>query len=300
MTVRGRAAKERERDTPRVPTNTDDPAKPAFRLAAKRGTSAAHLPDVLKAVVALVVSVLVVVGFANLAVAGTKEGTPKAARSFAPSKISFEAEARGHHASSATKLGKHLAFAPPAAKANATTVVYLHGAHGLAEKGCPWMRSGASEVGWLVCPEAINADVGGAWSWGSDVAAQGAVVEGALASARTAGASNEPGVAVGFSQGSYVALDLVKTGRAKFRGLVLLGAEMHPSPERLRDAGVSRIVLGAGAQDGAYPSMKEEARKMNIDGLEVRFVDLGNVGHTYAAENTDGLRAAIAWAAGEG
>lgn len=255
-----------------------------------------------KAVVAFVVSVIVVVGFASYAAAGTnarpKEGTPKAVRSFAPSRTMLEAETRGHHASSATKVGKHLAFAPPATKANARTVVYLHGAHGLAEKGCPWMRSGASEIGWLVCPEAIHADVGGTWSWGADVAAQGVVVSDALASARAAGASSEPGVAVGFSQGSYVALDLVKTGRAKFRGLVLLGAEMHPSAERLRAAGVTRVVLAAGTQDGAYASMKEEAKKMNVDGLEVRFVDLGNVGHTYAAENTDALRDAIAWAGG--
>lgn len=252
-----------------------------------------------KAVVAFVVSVLVVVGFASYAAAGTKEGTRKTARSFAPSKISFAEEARGHHASAPTKIGRHLAYAPPASKVNAKAVVYLHGAHGLADKGCPWMRAGASEVGWLVCPEAIRADAAGTWSWGSDVAAQGAVVESALASARAEGASAEPGVAVGFSQGSYVALDLVKTGRAKFRGLVLLGAEMHPSAERLRAAGVSRIVLGAGTKDGAYASMKEEAPKMNIDGLEVRFADLGDVGHTYAAENTDALRAAIAWAAGE-
>jgi pimeloyl-ACP methyl ester carboxylesterase len=255
---------------------------------------------VLEKVVAFVVAVIVIVGFGSYAAAGTKEGTPKAARSFAPSKTALEGETRGHHASSPTKIGKHLAYAPPAAKTNASTVVYLHGAHGLAEKGCPWMRSGASEVGWLVCPEAIHADASGTWSWGADVAAQGVVVDDALASAHAAGASSEPGVAVGFSQGSYVAIDLVKTGRAKFRGLVLLGAEMHPSPERLRDAGVTRIVLAAGAQDGAYASMKEEAPKMNIDGLEVRFVDLGNVGHTYAAENTDALRSAIAWAGGKG
>ena len=61
-----------------------------------------------------------------------------------------------------------------------------------------------------------------------------------------------------------------------------------------------QLAGGAGSQDGAYASMKEEAPKMNVDGLEVRFVDLGNVGHTYAAENTDALRAAIAWAGGEG
>jgi predicted esterase len=265
-----------------------------------RGTAAAHPWAVLKAFVAVLVTVIVIVGLGSYAAAGTKEGTPKVARSFATSKITLEGETRGHHASSSTKVGRHLAFAPPAPKANAATVVYLHGAHGLAEKGCPWMRSGASEVGWLVCPEAINADVGGTWSWGADVAAQGAVVEDALASARAEGASPEPGVAVGFSQGSYVALDLVKTGRAKFRGLVLLGAEMHPSPERLRAAGVTRIALAAGSQDAAYASMKDEAAKMKIEGLEVRFVDLGNVGHTYAAENTDALRAAIAWAGGAG
>lgn len=253
----------------------------------------------IKALVAFVVSVVVIVGFGSYAAAGTKEGTPKTARSFAPSKTALESEARGHHESSPIKVGKHLAYAPPAAKGNATTVVYLHGAHGRAEKGCPWMRSGASEVGWLVCPEAIVPDAGGTWSWGADVAAQGVVVDGALASARAVGASGEPGVAVGFSQGSYVALDLVKTGRARFRGLVLLGAEMHPSPARLRDAGVKRIVLGAGTQDGTYASMKAEATRMAIDGLEVRFVDLGNVGHTYAAENTDALRAAIAWAGGQ-
>jgi hypothetical protein len=171
--------------------------------------SAAHPWCVQKGLVAVIVSLVVIVGFGSYAAAGTKEGTPKTARSFAPSMISFAGDARGHHASSPTKVGKHLAYAPPASKVNAATVVYLHGAHGLAEKGCPWMRSGASEVGWLVCPEAIDADASGTWSWGSDVAAQGFVVEGALASLRAQGASAEPGVAVGFSQGSYVALDLV-------------------------------------------------------------------------------------------
>src|SRR5215207_6529888 len=41
-------------------------------------------------------------------------------------------------------------LAYPAADAAKPTVVYLHGIHGRAENGCPWMRAGD---GWLVCPE---------------------------------------------------------------------------------------------------------------------------------------------------
>jgi len=195
----------------------------------------------------------------------------------------MDGAARGHHAS----------------ETHDVPVIYLHGAHGLAEKGCPWMRPGANEVGVLVCPEAIRPDVGGTWSWGGDVREQAVVVNGALSTARARGASSDSAVAVGFSQGSYVALDLVKTHRASFRGLVLLGAEMHPSAERLCDGGVKRVVLGAGQLDGAHASMKEEAEVLGrASCLEVRFLDLGRVGHTYAAENTDGLRDAIVWAAG--
>lgn len=227
-----------------------------------------------------------VVAVAALAIVtrNPEEGTTKTARTAASSPTTIDDTVRARAAS----------------RTHAVPVIYLHGARGLAAKGCPWMRPGASDVGVLVCPEAIVPAEGGTWSWGSDVSKQAVVVDDALAAARAAGASTEPGVAVGFSQGSYVALDLVKTGRAKFRGLVLIGAEMHPSAERLHAAGVTRIVLAAGSQDAAYASMKEEAAKMAnaTAGLEVRFVDLGHVGHTYAAEDTDALRDAIAWAAG--
>ena len=108
----------------------------------------------------------------------------------------------------------------------------------------------------------------------------------------------EPGVAVGFSQGSYVAVDLVKARLARFRGLVLLGAEMHPNAQTLKDAGVKRVALGAGSLDGAHDSLVIEARRLDGEGLETRFFELGHVGHTYAVEETTILRDAIAWAGG--
>jgi predicted esterase len=149
-----------------------------------------------------------------------------------------------------------------------------------------------------VCPEAIEAQPDGSWSWGADVLAQGPVVARALKAAEAKGASTEPGVAVGFSQGSYVALDLVKARLAKFRGLVLLGAEMHPNAKTLRERGVERVALGAGSLDGAHASLVEEAERLASEGLETRFFELGAIGHSYAVENTTVLRDAIAWAGG--
>jgi len=194
-----------------------------------------------------------------------------------------------------------LAFPPSRTAARAPlSVVFLHGARGRAANGCPAFRSGASELGWLVCPEAIEAQPDGSWSWGADVFQQRPVVARALAAAHAEGASKEPGVALGFSQGSYVALDLVKASFASFRGLVLLGAELHPNVKTLRDAGVKRVALGAGRYDTIpYASLQEEAVRMENEGLEARFYDLGKVGHTYVVDDPAVLRDAIAWAGGK-
>lgn len=196
--------------------------------------------------------------------------------------------------------GRVLAY-PPAKRAGerARTVVYLHGINGRAEKGCPFMKSGASEVGWLVCPSGIEKKEDGTASWGWNVAAQASVVTDALLAAEANGAAREPGVAVGFSQGSYVALDLVKSRSASFRGLVLLAApDAHPSAQKLREAGVERVALGAGQYDPAHDALVADAARLEREGIEARFFDLGKVGHTYDAEDPEVLREAIVWAAG--
>lgn len=219
-------------------------------------------------------------------------------------KVSFAGQARGVYSSRPVKVsarGREMLAFPPSktASAHAMSVVYLHGARGRAENGCPWFRSGASELGWLVCPDSkLEMQPNGSSSWGADVFAQGPIVADALSAARAQGASSEPGVAVGFSQGSYVALDLVKARLATFRGLVLLGAELHPNVKTLRDRGVKRVALGAGIYDAPHDSLVEEAARMSSEGLEARFFDLGHVGHTYAVEDATVLRDAIVWAGG--
>jgi predicted esterase len=213
-------------------------------------------------------------------------------------------ETRGMYRSTPVTLsaeGTSLMAFPPSKSASRQpmTVVYLHGRHARVANGCPWFRSGASELGWLVCPEGAEAQPDGSWSWGGDVFAQGVIVNRTLRTAVANGATKEPGVAVGFSQGSYVAVDLVKARLARFRGLVLLGAEMHPNAQMLRDAGVKRVALGAGALDASHGSLVEEARRLDGEGLEARFFELGRIGHTYTVEDTTVLRDAIAWAGGK-
>jgi predicted esterase len=218
----------------------------------------------------------------------------------------IEKTSRGHHSSAPVTLHAEgrsiLAFAPPPMSGESgekpITLLYLHGAHGRAENGCPWFRAGAADLGWLVCPEGAVREESGSASWGGDVFEQSAVVSRALRAAEEHGASSEPGVVVGFSQGSYVALDLVKTHLGHFRGLVLLAApEAHPSAQRLRDAGIERVALGAGSLDAAYAPLVEDTKRLVREGMDARFFDLGHVGHTYAAEDPEVLREAIAWAA---
>jgi predicted esterase len=86
---------------------------------------------------------------------------------------------------------------------------------------------------------------------------------------------------------------------AQLRGLVLLGAELHPNAKTLKDAGVMRIALGAGQYDHvAHGSLMAEAMRLSNEGIETRFFDLGRVGHTYAVEDTSILNDAIAFAGG--
>jgi hypothetical protein len=192
------------------------------------------------------------------------------------------------------KASGMLSFPPNKNVQTTTTVVYLHGIHGLAKNGCPWLREGANQVGWLVCPEANVRLPNETFSWGGSASEKRAIV----AEAERAVPGNGPSVLVGFSQGAYVAEELLQTKQGSYRGIVFLAATVEPRASDLGKAGVKRVVLGAGELDGSYAPMKATAQRLEREGVEVRFVSLGKVGHTYIAENGAPLAAAIAWAGG--
>jgi predicted esterase len=108
--------------------------------------------------------------------------------------------------------------------------------------------------------------------------------------------SNAPRVAVGFSQGAYLALDLVKARREAFRAMVLLGANVNPDAKLLAAAGVTRVVLAASKDEPWHASLEKNAARLAREGVAARFVNLGHVGHMYIADDPAVLREAIAWA----
>ena len=195
--------------------------------------------------------------------------------------------------------GKTILAFPPRrpAPSKSLTVVYLHGIHGRAENGCPWLREGSSELGWLVCPEANEHLANGTFSWAGTTADQRAVVARAERAAQAQGADpTSASVLVGFSQGAFVALDLTARHLGRYRGLVLIGADVAPSRAMLDASGVDRIVFAAGDLDGSSAPMKRAAEHLRREGMDARFVSLGRIGHSYETPEKEALRDAIVWA----
>jgi pimeloyl-ACP methyl ester carboxylesterase len=244
---------------------------------------------------AFAVSTLVTLVF--IAARAYAKSTPRAPHAAAIASAHEDARVRGKYpVAPATLDGDLLVYPPyPPAREAKATVVYLHGIHGLAVNGCPWMRS---DAGWTVCPEANERLANGTFSWAGSAADKRAIVARAE---RAAGSGDGETVLVGFSQGAYVVVELLEARLGRYRGVVFLSADVAPTARELRAAGVSRVVLGAGELDGAYAPMRATAERLGRDGrdgLDVRFVSLGRVGHTYAADDRAALANAIAWAAG--
>ncbi len=194
--------------------------------------------------------------------------------------------------------GSLLAYPPHASTRTPITVVYLHGIQGRPEQGCPWFRDGAGGVGWLVCPPANGKLRNGTFAWAGSIEDKYAVVARAEHAAVAAGAAESTNVIVGFSQGAYVALDLVRARLGHYRGLVLIGAEANISKAMLEAAGVSRLVLAAGRFDATFGPLARAAARLDNEGMDVRFVDLGRIGHSYETTERAALRDAIAWVGG--
>jgi hypothetical protein len=170
---------------------------------------------------------------------------------------------------------------------SAPVVVYLHGVHGRPENGCPWMHATG---GWLLCPRADLVHEGGTASWSG-------VRTSELIARATRAAGAQATVLVGFSQGAYEVDALLRRGAVRARGVVLLAADVAPEADALRAAGVRRIALGAGELDPSFVVLRASAARLARDGIEVRLVSLGAVGHVYIADDPSVLRDAIQWVA---
>ncbi len=181
--------------------------------------------------------------------------------------------------------------------------VYLNGRCGVTTNGCRHFREGAASFGWLVCPPANAKCPGGGASWGGTSDERRALVDAAVGDVARAYPDQvdaaAPTVLIGFSQGAWIALDLARQTPAKYTGLLLIGADVEPRADALKQAGVARLVLAAGAYDAAAGPMAKRARELAAAGVDARFVSLGAVGHVYVADaaHAGALTEALRWLA---
>lgn len=176
-----------------------------------------------------------------------------------------------------------VAYPPADASAPHAPIVYLHGMWATPEDSCPLLEHAATARGFLVCPRGNAPSPPEGRMWTGTYATVAPSVHAALATASALSPGeldrNASGTLVGYSNGAYFAAEIAMHEPGRWTGLVLLSMRLDLDAERLRAAGVRRVVLAAGDRDGSYDAMRAQAEHLAASGLPTRFMSLGAVGH---------------------
>ncbi len=163
---------------------------------------------------------------------------------------------------------------------------------------CDAWNDEGREKSWLVCP-AGNTPDGETFDWGGSNEDRIAALDAQLAAVDSVYGPlvdhAHGDILVGFSRGAFLARDLVYARPGRFRGMVLLGAAVRFDPERLRAAGVKRVLLASGDYDDACSTMKHTTAFLASRGIESRFVSLGPIWHKLPADLGRVMRDALRW-----
>jgi len=180
--------------------------------------------------------------------------------------------------------------------------VMLHGMCDEPEWECPHFASSTTDQGFLLCPRANLRCDGGGSIWSGD-ARFSASIEASIARVAAEYPAHVDASAgrtlIGFSLGAIRAVELANTGRGQWRSVIAIGAKVHPRADRMRRAGVQRLVLAAGEHDMMKWHMVGEAKKLARAGFPVAFMSMGKVGHTFPKDIEARMTRAIAWANGD-
>lgn len=183
--------------------------------------------------------------------------------------------------------------------ARAVTVV-LHGMCSEPVRACRHFAEQVTAREHLICPRASRRCDGGGSSWpqmGFTAQVERAVTRAEAAlGARVDGAAGR--TLIGYSLGAFRALELAEHGQGRYPRVMLIGARILPSPHRLRESGVERVLLSAGAWDMMHDHMRREARRLARAGLDARFLGLGPVGHLFTPSFAQYLPEALRWLEG--
>jgi predicted esterase len=192
-----------------------------------------------------------------------------------------------------------LAYPPRETRAPRPLMVMLHGMCDVPQRECPAFAGEATSGHWLLCPRANLACEGGGNIWSGMPAVRTSLLDATLESARQrfAGKLDEASgrTLVGFSLGSFVALDVAQRSKGTWRSLILIGAKIEPDARLLAEAGVRNVLLGAGDRDMMKWHMVEQARRLQRRGVRATFLGMGDVGHWFPRDMDRWLDRALAW-----
>ncbi len=178
-------------------------------------------------------------------------------------------------------------------------IVMLHGMCDTPDNECNAFYPAATGAGFLVCPRANGACSNGGAMWRGSPESKRALIDDSLAALGTEFGSSaivdHDATLIGFSQGAYLAVDMVKRGKGPWSSLILIGASVEIDARSLREAGIRRILLAAGDYDGANPAMQKATRELVRAEVEAKFASLGPVGHQFAPDMNGWMKDALAW-----
>jgi pimeloyl-ACP methyl ester carboxylesterase len=179
-----------------------------------------------------------------------------------------------------------IAYPPRDPLVSRRVTIVLHGMCAAPEHECP--SYAPAVAGWLLCPRAPAACVGGGHSWSFATTDQ--VIEKALSKlvqmAPTA-VDTRDRTLIGFSLGALAAMRVAHEGHGRYRTVVLIGAKVFPDAQRLADAGVERVALVAGDWDMMRGHMWEQHQRLTRGGFASIFMSLGRIGHAYPPDMTE-------------
>ena len=203
-------------------------------------------------------------------------------------------------------------YPPLADEPRSPLVVVLHATCMEPASVCDWFGAAGRDSGWLVCPSG-NSTCYGEPDWYGNGSTKGAFLERAIAKVQESIPSfvdNERrGVLFGWSRGAFAARDILyaaSSGKdpkladlsSRFRGLVLVAAQVTPDVAKLRAVGITRVVMAAGDLDMSAPTMTAAVKTLKKHGMEARWISLGKIGHVWPEDFDARMREPIAWAAG--
>jgi predicted esterase len=199
--------------------------------------------------------------------------------------------------------GRSIEIYPPVeARPSAPLVVFLHATCMDPRPVCDLVGQSGRAGTFLVCPSG-NDTCFGAPDWHGTGEAKSAFLTSALdrVEQRLGKYVAHDDTLIGWSRGAFAARDIlyadVAAGAApRFTSLVLIAADVTPDPVRLKKAGIRRVYLTAGDQDGSRQTMKRAAEKLVAAGIPARYASLGPIGHWLPDDLDQRLAPGIAWA----